>query len=136
MTKTEQLKNATQKITYWDVVQAFNHLNEMLRGESYLSRTDLISSEGKTVPGFDYTGYAAGVGLRRILDALNIKYITHMKGGTGVGENSEIRIVDADSQKKFLDILKKCGMFQSNVRVELNHTKENFMNDQLFQQIR
>ena len=59
-----------------------------------------------------------------------------MKGGSGVNENSEIHIVDTESKKRFLDILEKCGMFQSNVRVELNHTKENFMNDQLFQQIR
>ena len=136
MTKTERFQNATQKVTYWDVRQAFNNLNERLRGEYYLSSKDLISAEGKKVPGFSYTGYAAGVGLRRILDALNIKYTTHMKGGSGVDEHSEIHIVDIDSQKRFLDILEKCGSFESTVRVELKRTNENFMYNPLFQQIR
>lgn len=135
MTKTEQLKEATKKATYLDVVRAFNNVNKMLGGEYYSSAVNLITPEGQKVPGFVYTGYAAGVGVRKVLDALGIKYSTFMKKGSGINEESEIHITDEKSQKRFLDILEKCGRFQSNITTELDTMKEN-KNNPLLQNIR
>lgn len=135
MTKTDQLKEATKKATYLDVVRAFNNVNKMLGGEYYSSVVNLTTPEGKKVPGFVYTGYAAGVGVRKVLDALGIKYSTFMKKGSGINEESEIHITDEKSQKRFLDILEKCGDFRANVNTEMNTMNEN-RNDPLLQNIR
>lgn len=136
MNKQEQFQKANKKITYGDFINAFNRLNERLGGEYYYSTTNLITPEGKKVPGFVYTGYAAGVGIRNILDVVGIKYITHMKGGTGVAEQSEIHIEDPVSQKRFLGILEVCHEFSANQRVELNTRATNRFDNQWFQQIR
>ena len=135
MTKTEQLKDATRKTTYLDVVRAFNNVNKMLGGEYYSSAVNLTTPEGKKVPGFVYTGYAAGVGVSKVLDALGIKYSTFMKKGSGIDEESEIHITDEKSQKRFLDILEKCGRFQSNIFSEFSTMNEN-KKDPLLQNIR
>lgn len=115
MNKIKQFQNAAKKLSYWDVIQAFNKLNERLGGEYYTSSTNLITPDGKKVPGFIYTGSAAGIGIRNILDILNIKYITYMKDGSGIDEHSEIHIIDSASQKRMLDIFEKCGNFSANV---------------------
>jgi hypothetical protein len=120
MTKQEHFKDVAKKITYLDVINAFNQLNKKLGGEYYSSANNLITPEGKKVPGFIYNGYAAGVGIRHILDALNIKYSTHIKSGSGTEEQSEIHIVDATSQKRILDIFEKCGDFKANLNRETN----------------
>lgn len=135
MTKKDQLKEATKKATYLDVVRAFNNVNKMLGGEYYSSAVNLTTPEGQKVPGFVYTGYAAGVGVRKVLDALGIKYSTFMKKGSGINEESEIHITDEKSQKRFLDILEKCGNFRANVNTEMNIMNEN-RNNPLFQNIR
>lgn len=113
MTKTEQFKNAAQKLTYGDVAKQFNNLNDTLVKEYYYSSTDLITPEGEHVPGFVYTGYVAGVGIRRILDWLGLRYTTHMKGGSGIDEKSEIHISDQESKKRILNILEKTGEFRA-----------------------
>ncbi|HBP26699.1 MAG TPA: hypothetical protein DD611_01800 [Alphaproteobacteria bacterium] len=136
MNKQEQFQRANKKITYGDFIRAFNRLNEKLDGEYYCSATDLITPKGKKVPGFVYTGYAAGAGIRNILDAVGIKYITHMKGGAGVAEQSEIYIEDPASQKRFLSILEVCHRFSANQRVEIDTRATNCFDDQWFQQIR
>lgn len=133
MKKTEQFQDAVKKITYWDVIDAFNRLNDRLNGEFYGSSDNLVSSEGQRVPGFVYTGYAAGVGIGKILDNLKIKYITYIKSGSGVEEQAEIHIIDDASQKRILDIFKKCSGFQSNVKHEKNVL---VARDSLLQQIR
>ena len=135
MDKTDKLKNAGKQVTYWNVINAFNNLNKDLGGEFYASSTNLKTPDGKTVPGFVYTGYAAGVGIRRILDSVNIKYVTFMKGGSGIEENSEIHIEDPESKKIMLDILEKTGAFQSNINREINTMNSNSMNNPLFQTI-
>ncbi len=135
MNKQKQFQDAARKLTYWDVAQAFYDMSKMLHGEYYCSATELFTAEGKKVPGFVYTGYAAGAGIRRILDALNIKYIIYIKGGSGIDEKSEIHIKDEKSQKRFLDILEKCGRFETNLHMELNPLIDNRKNP-LFQQIR
>lgn len=135
MAKTEQLKEAIKKVTYWDVIRAFNNVNKLLDGEYYSSTVNLTTPEGQKVPGFVYTGYAAGVGIRKVLDALGIKYSTFMKGGSGINEESEIHITDEKSQKRFLDILEKCGDFRANVSMEMNTMNEK-RNNPLLQNIR
>ena len=135
MSRQEQLQNASKKITYWNVVEAFNNLNKHLGGEYYASSKSLITPEGEKVPGFVYTGAAAGFGIRNILDSLNIRCITLIKSGSGVEEQSEIHIVDPASQERMLDILEKCGDFYSNVFRKLNTSQPPFRNP-LFQQIR
>jgi len=119
-TKQEKFQDAKKKATYWDVVKAFNALNKILGSEYYSSSINLTTAKGEKVPGFVYTGYAAGVGLGRILDALNVKYVTFMKGGSGVEEQSEIHVVDKESQKRILDIFEKVGDLKSNVQSELD----------------
>ena len=133
MNKTEKLKNATQNVTYLDIIRCFNNLNSTLRGEYYASGKDLVAFHGKRLPGFIYTGYAAGVGIRRILDAIGIRYVTRMNGGSGIYEESEIYIEDEKSKKRIMDIFEKTGMFYSNVSVDLNTT---ILDKQLIQHIR
>lgn len=135
MDKQKKFQEAAGKVTYWDVVETFNNLNKHLGGEYYASSKNLITPEGEKVPGFVYTGAAAGFGIRNILDSLNIKHTTLMKGGSGVEEQSEIHIIDAASQKRILDILEKCGDFYANVFRKLNPSQPPFRNP-LFQQIR
>jgi len=132
----EQGKNEIRKnMTYADVVQLFNELNKSLNGEYYAYTTGLKRPEGGQAFGFVYTGYAAGIGLRRILDKIGIKYSTFMKGGSGIKEESEIHI-DAQDEKKMLDIIEKIGDVKSNLRTEIDVTNSNFANNPLFQQIR
>jgi hypothetical protein len=129
------IKNTKEKMTYANVMEMFNDLNKTLRGEFYTNANGLKRPEGGTAIGFVYEGYAAGVGLRRILDTIGIKYSTFMKGGTGIEEKSEIHI-DAKDEKRMADIFEKIGQLQSNLSHEINTQLANVENNPLFQQIR
>ena len=116
--KSEALKKgisvAKEKLTYAQVANMFNDLNKILRGEYYSYAKDLKRPEGGKAIGFVYTGYAAGVGLRNILQTLHIKYSVVMKGGSGFNENSEIHIDDEDKEK-MLDIIGIIGERTSQI---------------------
>jgi hypothetical protein len=135
MDKAKGFKEATAKITYADVINMFNSLNKILHGEYYSDSKNLKRPEGGSAIGFVYTGYAAGAGLRKILDTLNIKYSTNIKGGNGVTEKSEI-LIDAKDEKRMADIIEKIGHLQSNVSREIQVSGNQALNNQLFQQVR
>ena len=141
MTKQEQFKGGSEKIiTYWSVIKWFNDLNDLLSGEHYRSYTDLVTPDNEHVPGFKYKGYAAGAGIGKILDSIGIKYITYVKGGSGIEEKSEIYITDPKSAKLMLDILEKTGGFSANIyrtpNSSMNENNKMFANDPLSQRIR
>ncbi len=129
---TQANKKIASKMTYADVVQMFNNLNEILGGEYYESRTNMVDTNGEWVPGFVYTGYQAGMGLNRILDKLGIKYSTLILSGSGVEEESEIHIYP-ESAQRMRDILEKTGGFASNVKREIRH---DVTRNKLMEQIR
>ncbi len=136
MDKSKNFKDANKKIlTYMDVVKMFNELNETLHGEYYAYSSKLKRPEGGQAVGFVYTGYAAGIGLNRILDKIGIKYSTFMKSGSGINEESEIHI-DVKDEKKMLNIIEKIGDVKSNLQTQIDVTNSNFANNPLFQQIR
>ena len=97
------------KKTYADVSQMFNGLNGMLHGETYVYSDNLKHSEGGKAIGFEYTGYAAGVGLRNILDSIGVKYTTLMLGGSGVNESSQI-LIKPESEERMKAIAEKISM--------------------------
>ena len=116
--------NFEKGITYMDAINMFNDLNDSLGGDGfYRFQEKLTDMEGRTVPGFIYKGYMAGQGLRKVLNNLGIEYVTHMKSGTGVDEESEI-IVSPESVGKMMDIYKKIGFMQSRQRITVNHKLE------------
>ena len=127
---------AKEQITYADIIEMFNDLNKILGGEFYASANDLDRPEGGKAIGFVYTGYMAGVGLRKILDKIGIKYSTFMKGGTGASEESEIHIDKSDEQM-MRKIMSQIGHMQSNQTIEINvRNGINIRNNPLFQNIR
>ena len=134
LNKQKKFQDSIKEMTYASVAKMFNDLNKTLRGEQYSFAKGLKRSEGGTAIGFVYTGYAAGVGLRNILEALKIHHSTLIKSGSGISENSEIHIDEKDT-KKMLDIIEKIGERKSNLSTELSVT-ENMAANPLFQKIK
>ncbi|MBR0213038.1 MAG: hypothetical protein IJQ55_05535, partial [Alphaproteobacteria bacterium] len=107
MSQYEETTNFTPKaeqLTYADVAHMFDDLKKSLHVEKFSFSTNLSRPEGGTAVGFAYTGYAAGAGLRNILNAAKIYYAVVVRGGTGISENSEIQIEDMH-EKKMLDLM-------------------------------
>ena len=107
MSQYEETTNFTPKaeqLTYADVARMFDDLKKSLHVEKFSFSTNLSRPEGGTAVGFAYTGYAAGAGLRNILNAAKIYYAVVVRGGTGISENSEIQIEDMH-EKKMLDLM-------------------------------
>jgi len=136
MDKSRNFKDANKAIlTYMDAVNMFNKLNETLRGEYYAYSNKLKRPEGGTTVGFVYTGFAAGNGIRKILDTIGFKYSTNMKKGSGIDEESEI-LIDKTDEKRMSTMIKTIGQLQSNVRYEIDTKNENMAKNPLWQQIR
>ena len=134
LSKQTNFQYSTKEITYANAAEMFNDLNKKLHGEYYSFAKSLKRPEGGTAVGFVYTGYAAGVGLRNILNTLKINHSTLMKGGSGINEDSEIHI-DEEDKKKMLDIIEKIGERKSNLYTEPSIT-ENMATNPLFQKIK
>ncbi len=129
--KIQDYKKASQKIlTYLDVRNMFNALGKNVSavGAWYGFFDKITNREGQQTCGFKYTGFVAGVGLRNVLDDLGIKYYTYMASAMndGVNEESEIYI-DVKDKDKMLDIYRKIGQIDSNVRVDNNPKESNFL---------
>lgn len=121
-------------ITYAGLMGAFNNLNNVLHGEWYGFHNKMTNTTGGTTCGFSYKGYAAGMGLRNILDKINIRYVTYTKHGSGIDEESEIHI-DPRDQKKMLNIIENLGYEPtSNVTVEID-IRISKINENLFKEI-
>lgn len=135
MEKTKNFDQAKENITYLDLRRMFNELNKQLRGEFYANSKDLKRPDGSKAIGFVYEGYVAGIGLRKILDIVGIKYSTNVKSGTGTNEKSEI-LIDVKDEKRMLDIFEKLGVLQSNIYTGINTQNLNIKAHPLAQTIR
>ena len=132
MDKQKKLQTGIKELTYANAAEMFNNLNKTLHGEYYSYAKGLKRPEGGIAIGFVYKGYAAGVGLRNILNTLKINHSTLMKGGSGINENSEIHI-DQEDEKKMVDIIEKIGEIKSNLYTE---PRIDTANNPLFQKMR
>ena len=118
MSQSEDFVQQTpKKLTLSDIAQMFSNLDKSLNVETYSFKTNLIRPEGGNAVGFAYTGYAAGAGLRDILNNAQIYYSVVMHGGTGINENSEIQIEDMH-EKKMLDLMNNLKKYKSAQNVK------------------
>ena len=120
MSQYEEKTNSTTKakqLTCEDVARMFDDLKKSLHVEKFSFSTNLSRPEGGTAVGFAYTGYAAGAGLRNILNAAKIYYAVVVRGGTGISENSEIQIEDMH-EKKMMDLMQGINKYRQQQKTK------------------